>query len=297
MSPSSTHTFLKYSIAMVTPFREDGEFDPAAIPAVVHYYIHELQAPGLLISGSTGDQHCMTVDERKQLYKAVCETAPQGYPIYAGVAAFKTKDAVELAKAAEAAGCTAIMLGLPPYRKPSQRDLESYVAAVAADVMLPLFLYNNPGRNGVQVEPTTFLKLADTYANVRGIKETGVLENVQTLKDLLGSRADEYTFFTGSDDLYVHLAKNRGFTALTSMAGNFFPKEMRAVTDHLDKKEFEQAEAIMADIIPKYQMIKDIGVLPAMKYVLRKRGAPVGYCPPPLLDPTEEQKKRLDAFV
>lgn len=83
--------FIPYSVAMVTPFTKSGTLDLASVPAVVNYYLDQ-KIPGLLVSGSTGEQHCMTIAERKQLYNAVATTAAGKIQLYAGVAAFKTED-------------------------------------------------------------------------------------------------------------------------------------------------------------------------------------------------------------
>eukprot|EP01051_Picozoa_sp_SAG22_P038474 SAG22_NODE_19749_length_272_cov_0.583815_1_plen_90_part_11 len=90
---------------MVTPFTRGGDFAPQDVAAVVRHYA--ASAPGLLVCGSTGEQHCLSVAERAELYRLCRAAAPAPeYPLYAGVAAFTTRDAVVLAKAAQAAGMT-----------------------------------------------------------------------------------------------------------------------------------------------------------------------------------------------
>ncbi|KAL7318644.1 hypothetical protein PS15m_001862 [Mucor circinelloides] len=295
-----TRHFLDYSVAMVTPFTVEGDFDESSVPALTKYYIEQAKAPGLLISGSTGEQHCLTISERKKLYKLVAKSSPEGYPLYAGVATFKTKDAVELAKAAEDSGCSGIMLGVPPYRLPSQRELIAYVTDVANATKLPIFLYNNPKRNNVQVEPETFAHLVKTVKNKNlcGIKETGVIANVEKIKELLGDDlAKQQSFFTGGDDSYVDLYKNHGFTGITSIAGALFPEELGSINQHLQNGETEKAEQASKALSPKIQLMQKAGFLQSLKYLLRQRGAPAGYCPTPLLDPTDEHKELLKALV
>ncbi|CEP18504.1 hypothetical protein [Parasitella parasitica] len=292
--------FLDYSVAMVTPFTIDGDFDANAVPALTKYYIEGANVPGLLISGSTGEQHCLTISERKELYALVAKSSPRNYPLYAGIATFKTKDAVELAQAAEMSGYSGIMLGVPPYRLPTQRELFSYVEDVANATKLPIFLYNNPRRNTVQVEPRTYAKLVKTVknSNLYGIKETGNVANVKKIKELLGDEATEkQSFFTGNDEMYVDLYTNHGFTGITSIAGVLFPGDMTRTNTYLQNGEVDKAEEIMKTLLPKIQIMQKAGFLQSLKYILRKRGAPAGYCPAPLLDPTDEDKKLLDALI
>ncbi|KAI7902581.1 uncharacterized protein BX663DRAFT_509724 [Cokeromyces recurvatus] len=289
--------FIDYSIAMVTPFNQEGEFLADSVAPLTQFYINQLKAPGLLVSGSTGEQHCLSLDERKQLYKIVGETAPKGFPLYAGVAAFKTKYAIELAQAAEQAGFSGIMLGVPPYRRPLQRELESYVTEVANSIKLPFFLYNTPDSNGCQIEPETFVRLASKLSNLRGLKDVGHPENVPKIQSLLGDEKINYSFFTGNDDEYVELKTNYGYTSITSMAANIFPVEMKQIFDYMENNEKDKAESILNDLKSKIQTIGNMGYVQCIKYILRERGAPAGYCPPPLMDPSEEEKHYLKTFV
>ncbi|KAF1797374.1 hypothetical protein V8B55DRAFT_1516659 [Mucor lusitanicus] len=289
--------FISYSIAMVTPFTKEGDLCIESIPELVKFYMHTLEAPGLLISGSTGEQHCMTVAERKQLYQIVGDTVPKDYPLYAGVAAFKTKDAIALAQAAERSGFAGIMLGVPPYRLPSQRELKQYVIDVAKSTKLPIFLYNNPDGNGVQIEPETYASIASIAANVYGLKEVGDSANVKKVKQLLGDKAGKHTFFTGIDEEYAEAYTEQGYTGITSVAGNVFPKEMKQAVEYLHTDQTEKGKELLDSLVPKIQVVLNAGLLQSVKYILRKRGAPAGYCPPPLLEPTDEDKSRLDAFV
>ena len=105
--------FLPYSVAMVTPFDEHGDFHPASVAPLVQHLV-AAGAPGLLISGSTGEQHCLSIEERCSLYQLCRDAAGPEIALYAGVASFKTKYSVTLAQAAAKAGCNAIMLGFTP---------------------------------------------------------------------------------------------------------------------------------------------------------------------------------------
>ncbi|CEJ02076.1 hypothetical protein RMCBS344292_16093 [Rhizopus microsporus] len=286
--------FIPYSVAMVTPFTHEGCLDVASVPAVVKYYLDQ-NIPGLLVSGSTGEQHCMTIAERKQLYHLVAKTAAGKCQLYAGVAAFKTQDAKELAQAAKEAGFSGIMLGFPPYRRPSQAEAEAYVKQVAESAKeLPIFLYNNPPRTGFDLEPETFVRIAETVDNVCGIKEAGNPENVNKIKPALGNTVDTYSFFTGSDSGFIDQFVTKGYTGITSIAGNVYPDQCKSIVDHLLKNQTEQARRIWEKIAVGVELLQKAGMVPSIKYILRKKNVPVGYCPPPLLDINDDVKQALD---
>ncbi|OBZ85362.1 4-hydroxy-tetrahydrodipicolinate synthase 1 [Choanephora cucurbitarum] len=287
--------FVPFSIAIVTPFNQKGALDLAAVPKVVQYYLSQ-GAPGLLVSGSTGEQHCMTIEERKQLFHQVSTTVAGKCPLYAGVAAFKTQDAAELVKAAKEAGFAGIMLGFPPYRRPSQQEALSYVKQVAeAAPELPFFLYNNPPRNGFDLEPETFVQILKEANNIYGLKEAGKEENVNRVKSLLErEKLDQMSFFSGSDKSFVDAFSRFGYTGLTSVAGSVYPSEIKRVVEHLVGGRIEEAEQVMQSIVPGIELLQKAGMLQSIKYVLRKRNVPVGYCPSPLLDISDEHKRAID---
>jgi 4-hydroxy-tetrahydrodipicolinate synthase len=295
-----TKAFLPYCHAIVTPFTQAGDLDLKSVPGVVKYYLEEVKAPGLLVSGSTGEQHCMSVSERKQLYQAVADAVPKDFTLYAGVAAFKTHDAIELAQAAESSGYAGIMLGVPPYRTPLQRELSNYVIAVADAIKIPIFVYNNPARNGCQIEPETYVHMVKSAKNknIKGIKETGDDANVKKVKSLLGESLDqEQTYFTGFDDKYIECITQYAFNGLTTVYGGVFPQEVAKIVDYVTQGQVDQAKQVFSTLENKYKLLVEIGDLQAIKFILRERGVPAGFCPPPLMDPTDEQKKLLKAFV
>ena len=71
-------------------------------------------APGLLLTGSTGEQHCLCLEERCDLRQQARSATGHDVTLYAGVAAMKTKHAVTLALGAAAANMDAIILGFTP---------------------------------------------------------------------------------------------------------------------------------------------------------------------------------------
>ncbi|KAI9472942.1 hypothetical protein BDB00DRAFT_793487 [Zychaea mexicana] len=296
--------FIPYSVAMVTPFTKAGNLDVASVPQVVKYYLDH-NIPGLLVSGTTGEQHCMTIAERKQLYSLVAQAAAgTNCQLYAGVAAFKTNDAKELAKAAKEAGFSGIMLGFPPYRIPSQQEAQVYVEQVASAAKdLPCFLYNNPRRNGFTVEPETFARIAKSVDNVFGQKEAGSPENVNKMKALLSNdqatanSLGQYSFFTGSDSSIIDAFTRYGYTGITSIAGNVYPDQVKAIVGHLLRKETEQAKQIMETIAPGIELLEKAGMIQSIKYLLRKQNVPIGYCPPPIQDISDEVKEALDEIL
>ena len=101
--------FRRYSIAIVTPFHDSIDQDISDVAPIVAHTCIRLASlrsmsnsiGGIIVSGSTGEQHAMTKEERIRLYRDVVNEADKyGVPVACGVAATTTKVARELAAGA-----------------------------------------------------------------------------------------------------------------------------------------------------------------------------------------------------
>lgn len=290
-------SFLPYSVAMVTPFDADGEFEPANVAPLVAHLL-KAGAPGLLISGSTGEQHCLSIEDRCTLYRLARGAAGPDVKLYAGVAAVKTKFAVALAQAAADSQMDGIMLGFTPYSKISQRDGAEYAKAVAAAVPdMPIFLYNNSGRQPFNLEPSTFVNILQAAPNVKGVKEV-VNARVPEFKAAVAAArlSADLAYFSGSDAEILEQFSAFGFNGLTSVAGQVYTAEMAAVVEKLRTGDAEGAAALWEELAAGAALLAEGGaMLQSIKHVLRGRGVPAGHCCLPLQPLAAEQAAKLDA--
>ena len=67
---------------------------------------------------------------------------------------------------------TAILSASPYYNKPTQEGQFEHFKAVARAVEAPVVLYNIPSRTGVNLEPSTVLRLAERaeYLRCKGVQ-------------------------------------------------------------------------------------------------------------------------------
>jgi 4-hydroxy-tetrahydrodipicolinate synthase len=248
--------------------------------------------PAFLISGSTGEQHSMTVEERTNLYKWAVQEAG-AVAVYAGVAAVRTSDAETLAKAAEKAGARGILLGFPPYVRLTAHDARSYVARICSVTKLPIILYNNPLRTAFDLVPETLEAMVQEHSSIRALKEGGDPARASRVKVLLGK---EFQIFSGHDRT-IAADWARGFDGLTSIAGNLWPREMAAVVEALDKGRTVDASALLAPLAPQIATIVEPQVPGSLKYALRLRSLPGGWCREPLGHLGPDLEQRIEAVL
>ncbi len=106
--------------ALITPFNEDESINFDALRGLIDFQV-ESGIHGLLIGGSTGEYHTMSMEERKAVIQAACEHAAGRIPIMAGIGCSRPCDTIELGRFS--AGCGAkwgwplhLTITVPPAR-------------------------------------------------------------------------------------------------------------------------------------------------------------------------------------
>lgn len=108
-----------FHIALPTPFREDESLKVEGFEPIVEY-LKENGIGSLLISGSTGEQHSLSIEERLDIIDYFNQRKFVNVELIFGVAATRTRDAARLIQALEYSVFDAVMIGFPPYIRPTQ---------------------------------------------------------------------------------------------------------------------------------------------------------------------------------
>src|ERR1051325_11370573 len=128
--------------AMTTEFKPDYSVNHAAVAKHARWLV-ENGCAGVVALGSLGESATLSFDEKVAILKT-CVKALDGKPVVAGIASLSTAEAVALARAAEKAGCSGLMV-LPPYVYTSDwREMKAHPETVIRATKLSCMLYNNP---------------------------------------------------------------------------------------------------------------------------------------------------------
>ena len=246
-------------VALVTPFKADGEVDVAALERLVHFQV-ENGTDYLVVLGTTAETPTLSTEE-KELVKETVKRANAGrLPMVLGVGGNHTQAIVEQVRGVSAQDYAAILSVTPYYNKPSQEGLYQHYKAVAAATELPILLYNVPSRTGVNMDYRTTLRLAQEVPNIIGIKEAS--GNIVQIMHLLQGRPEGFLVISG-DDATALPTVLLGGDGTISVLGQAFPKRYsQMIRQGLEGKN-QEANAI------QYQLLE------AMELVF-KEGNPVG---------------------
>jgi 4-hydroxy-tetrahydrodipicolinate synthase len=211
--------------ALVTPFR-DGKVDFDRLTKLVDWQI-EQGVDGLVAVGTTGESATLDVEEHVAVIAATVKAARGRVPVIAGAGGNATSEALELTRAAEAAGANALLHVTPYYNRPSQEGLFRHFEAVAKSTKLPIILYNVPTRTACDLLTETVVRLAD-LDNVIGIKDaTG---NLVRGSELIARVGDRITVLSGDDGTAFPLYA-LGARGVISVVSNVAPRAMSDMWD------------------------------------------------------------------
>lgn len=223
-------------VALITPFKENGEVDEDKIRELVNYHIENGTA-GIVPCGTTGEAPTLTFSEHEKVIKIVVEEVKGRIKVIAGAGSNNTDRAIELTKYAKKLGADAALSTCPYYNKPTQRGLYEHYRKIAEEAKFPIMLYNVPGRTGTNIEAETVARLAE-IPEIVAIKEAnGSLEQMIKIQDLCG---DKIEILSGEDHLILPML-SIGAKGVVSVVANIMPREMSELISSFLNREFEKA--------------------------------------------------------
>lgn len=212
--------------ALVTPFRADESIDEQALQQLVQWQISG-GVHWLVACGTTAETPNLNDEEWLRVLSLVTQTADGRLPVWAGCTDNSTRRAQERTRlASRIPGVTAILSASPYYNKPTQQGQFEHFSAVARATHLPVVLYNVPSRTGVNLEPSTVLRLIDAETNIAGIKESS--GNLAQIAELATRAPRSFRIYAG-DDVMALGAIAVGGAGLVSVASNEIPREMSSM--------------------------------------------------------------------
>lgn len=207
--------------AITTPFDEDFEVNLAFMRGHARQMI-DAGCTGIITPGSLGEGGLLSLEEKIRIWSGLAEELENRAPVIAAISALSTQEAVDLALAAEDAGCRGLMV-LPPYvYQGSWEEMRTHFSACLEATPLSAMLYNNPVAYGTDVLPEQIGELAAGHSNLHAVKESsGDIRRITAIRALMG---DRLAIFAGIDDLIVE-AIAAGATGWVAGLVNALPVE------------------------------------------------------------------------
>ena len=185
--------------AMVTPLTAEDEINDPALRKLTNHLI-DGGSHALFAIGSQGEFWAFTAEEKRRIVEIVVDEAKGRAPVYAGTAAITTREAIALTKEAESIGVNAVSILTPFFLSPSEDELYDHYYAIAEQTKLPIVLYSNPSRTGVNISPQLLSRLAE-IDNIVGIKDSR--GDLQLTAEYVRTAPDDFSVLMGRDTLIL----------------------------------------------------------------------------------------------
>ncbi len=278
--------------ALVTPFRADGSLDETAIRSLVKRQI-DAGINFLVPCGTTGESPTLTHTEHLRVVELTLEIAKGKVPVLAGAGGYNTAEVISLANELQKLGADGILSVTPYYNKPTQEGLFQHFKAIASSVNLPIILYSVQGRTGVNIEPSTVLRLSQ-IPNIVGLKEAS--GNIAQMGAILNLVSREFLVLSGDDSLTLPLI-SLGGRGLISVASNEIPAEMTRLVQSALSGDFTEARRLHF----QYLALMDINFVESNPIPVKSALAEMGLLQPvwrlPLVSPKPENLARIRAVL
>ena len=212
--------FRGLGIALITPFKEDGQVDYEKLEELTEFQINH-GTDFLCVLGTTAETPCLSAPEKKKIVETIIRVNAGRLPLLLGAGSNCTQDVIDYIKEVPE-GIDAVLLVAPYYNKPSQEGLYQHYKAIAQASRLPIVLYNVPGRTGVNIEADTTLRIAHDCPNVVAIKEAS--GKITQIEHIIENAPENFEVLSGDDAITFELL-TLGAKGVISVLGNSYPSE------------------------------------------------------------------------
>lgn len=276
--------------ALITPLTSWEEVNEEEFKRLVDFQIkHGIK--GLFVTGTLGEGMKLPLETRKRAMEIVVEHTKRKIPVIVHVGTSNTKTTVELAKHAADIGADAIGAIGPFFYKPDLQGLIKHYKTIGEAVNIPLFIYNNAGRQGYNIDPNMFGKIAREVPQIVGLKDTSY--NVEQLHEYVHKFGDEYIIAAAGDSM-MFVAFIIGAQAHISGISNLFPELAVDLYNSVKKGTLERAKQLQSKINDVRRVLKKVSEIAAYKAALKLRGINAGIPSSPLRPLTDEEFQELE---
>ncbi len=260
--------FTGAATALITPFTAEG-IDYERFGRLIDWQIAE-GIDALVICGTTGEGSTLSDEEHREALRfAVGRTAGR-VPVIAGTGSNDTAYAVDLTQFACEIGADAMLVVTPYYNKATQRGLITMFTAIADASDKPLILYNVPSRTGVNIEPQTYLALAE-HPMISGIKEAG--GNISKIVETAALVGDKLDLYSGNDDQIVPLL-SLGGRGVISVLSNLLPAQTHQICARFFAGDVAGSAALQYRYLPLINaLFSEVNPIPVKAAMAR-----MGFC-------------------
>ncbi|MGQ9609834.1 MAG: 4-hydroxy-tetrahydrodipicolinate synthase [bacterium] len=276
--------------ALVTPMNDDESINEDGLRKIIEYVI-EGGVHGIFVCGSQGESYALTNDEKKRVILTALEASAGRVPIYVGTGMITTSESVKMTKMAKELGADAVSVITPYFISLSQKELIDHYKLIAESAGdMPVLLYNNPMRTGINISAETVVKLAETK-NIVGMKDSSA-DLIQTMTYIDVTRGMDFSVLVGNDASIFAAIVSGGKGAVAATA-NIAPSMIVGIYNALKSGDIEKAKELQYKLLPIRKAFS-LGTFPiVIKEAMNMMGLPAGPTRKPVQNLSAEKRQEL----
>ncbi len=276
--------------ALVTPMNDDESINEDGLRKVVEYVI-EGGVHGIFVCGSQGESYALTNDEKKRVILIALEASAGRVPIYVGTGMITTSESVQMTKMAKELGADAVSVITPYFISLSQKELIDHYKLIAESAGdMPVLLYNNPMRTGINISAEAVVKLAE-IENIVGMKDSSA-DLIQTMTYIDVTRDMDFSVLVGNDASIFAAIVSGGKGAVAATA-NIAPSLIVGIYNAVKSGDIEKARELQYKLLPIRKAFS-LGTFPVViKEAMNMMGLPAGPTRKPVQSLSTEKRQEL----
>ena len=276
--------------ALPTPMNEDNSIDFNGLKQLIDRAI-EGGMNCLLVGGSTGEYSLMSMEERKEVIKFVCETAKGRLPVMAGTGCHRTEDTIQLTQYAAEVGADCALVINPYYMQTSRQGIIDHYKSVAENSDIGIVIYHYPDVTNVELDPELIYEISQIDGIV-GIKNTADGQHTSKLIALTKDNPN-FAVLTGFEHLILPTLALGGHGAI-GVVHNLAPKKIAKLYDLIvNENNLKEATKLNQQLLELYNAIEEETIPGTVKAGLEVLGLPGGKSRLPLVPASEEFKSTI----
>ncbi len=272
MSKYDVSRFRNVTVALNTPFAEDGSVDVEAVKAVSGYF-RDKGVKQMYVCGSTGEGFLLDPQERMLVAETVVREVGADMNIIVHVGCADTRHSCMLAEHAEKIGAAATSAVPCVYYRPGEESVYRHWSAITEAADLPFFIYNIPQLTGFHLSMDLFRRMLENE-RVAGIKCSS--DPAQDILRFKQAGGEDFIVFNGPDEQYV---AGRIMGADAGIGGTYgaMPELYLKMEELIRRGEWEKAARVQGIVTPLiYRLCSFASMYGAVKSIITLDGCPMG---------------------
>lgn len=279
-------------VASITPFTSDNKVNADALTALMNRNLDE-KADGFFIGGSSAECFLLSHEERLQTFEIASQFKDRTNLI-AHVGSLSTDESIEFAKEAKRLGFQRISATPPLYYGFSSEEVCSYYYDISKAVDMPVVVYNFPGntKREFNLSDPNYRALFTSSA-IGGVKHTNqVVYQMERFMEL----NPELDIFNGFDETMV-AGLALGANGSIGSTFNCMLPHYRKVFDTFVSGDVSGARGLQHKANNIMEAFCNVGLIPAVKYVLRCQGIEAGMARKPFKELDDNAKEYINNIL